>query len=140
MNSFKLTAVGNLARNPELSAKGDVAFARFCLIGNDEVAEGEDRGPRNVVTSLWFFAYGDIAVEIARKARKGDQLILEARVVPSSWTDKPGEKQHGSSFIVTGFRFGARRPDPGAPAASPHCLPPDTPRPHPALAEVAECL
>jgi hypothetical protein len=41
MNSFKLTAVGNLARNPELSTKGDVSFARLCLVGDDAVTEGE---------------------------------------------------------------------------------------------------
>lgn len=35
MNSFRLTAVANLARNPELSTKGDLTFARFCLVGND---------------------------------------------------------------------------------------------------------
>ena len=46
MNSFRLTAVGDLARNPELSIKGDITFARFCLVGNDEVSEAERDGPR----------------------------------------------------------------------------------------------
>lgn len=117
MNSFKLTAVGNLARNPELSTKGNITFARFCLVGYDEVSEGEQGGPREVVTSLWFFAFGDIASTIARCARKGDQLILEARVVASHWTDRQGEKQYGHTFIVTGFRFGARRGEHGSPIA-----------------------
>ena len=66
MNSFRLTAVGNLARNPELSIKGEITFARFCLVGNDEVAESERDGPREVVTSLWFLAFGEIAMTIAR--------------------------------------------------------------------------
>jgi hypothetical protein len=34
MNSFTVTAIGNLAKNPELVAKGDTAYTRFCLIGN----------------------------------------------------------------------------------------------------------
>ncbi len=52
MNSFRLTAVGQLARNPELSVKGEITFARFCLVGDDEVSDGEEDGPREVVTSL----------------------------------------------------------------------------------------
>jgi hypothetical protein len=35
MNSFKVIAVGNLAKKPELDTKGERSYARFCLIGND---------------------------------------------------------------------------------------------------------
>ena len=35
MNSFTLRAVGTLARNPELVAKENSTFVRFCLIGNN---------------------------------------------------------------------------------------------------------
>ena len=53
MNSFKLTAVGNLARNPELGTTGDATFARFCLVGKDEIEEGEqDRPPTRYNESL----------------------------------------------------------------------------------------
>jgi hypothetical protein len=71
MNSFKLTAVGQLARNPELSIRGAITFARFCLVGNDTIAESERDGPRDVVTSLWFLAFGEIATTIARRSREG---------------------------------------------------------------------
>jgi len=118
MNSFKLTAVGNLARNPEVGTTGGATFARFCLVGNDEVEEGEPVGPRHVATSLWFFAFGAIASTIARNASKGDQLILEAKVIASQWTDEGGEKQLGHTFIVTGIKFGARRGGPGSPATA----------------------
>ena len=126
MNSFRLTAVGQLARNPELSIKEETTFARFCLVGTDEVAEGERAGPKEVVTSLWFLAFGEIASMIARNSRKGDQLILEARIVANHWTDKQGNKQHGHTFIVTGFRFGARRGEDGSPIAA-RPVPPDKP-------------
>ena len=126
MNSFRLTAIGQLARNPELSIKGEITFARFCLVGDDEVSDGEEDGPREVVTSLWFFAFGDIASTIAQNAGKGDQLILEARVVANNWTDKGGERQHGHTFIVTGFKFGARRGGDGSPTAI-RTNPPDKP-------------
>ena len=33
MNSFTVTAIGNLAKNPELVTKGDTNYTRFCVIG-----------------------------------------------------------------------------------------------------------
>jgi len=137
MNSFKLTAVGNLARNPELSVRGLATFARFRLVGYDNPVEDDTSGHKHgTVSSLWFFAFGDIATDIARKARKGAQLFLEARVIANDWT-RGGEKKQGVTFIVTGFRFGAKRGDPGAPAVSCQCMPPDAPQPQPAQAEAA---
>jgi single-strand DNA-binding protein len=107
MNSFTLTAVGNLARNPELVAKNDTSYTRFCLVGNDYAGKDEGGAAREVVTTLWFVAFGALGEALARNARKGDQLFVEARVRASNWTDKQGEKQYDHSFIVDGFRFGA---------------------------------
>jgi single-strand DNA-binding protein len=107
MNSFTLTAVGNLARNPELVAKGDVAYTRFCLVGNDYAGKDEEGAPREIVTTLWFVAFGPMGETLVRNSRKGDQLIVEARVRANTWTDKQGEKQYDHDFVVQGFRFGA---------------------------------
>src|SRR6516165_6966037 len=107
MNSFKLTAVGNLARNPEFVAKNDTSYARFCLVGNDYAGKDEGGTAREVTTSLWFVAFGPLGEALARNARKGDQLIVEAHVRANNWTDKQGEKKYDHSFIVEGFRFGA---------------------------------
>jgi len=107
MNSFTLTAVGNLARNPELVSKGDMPCARFCLVGTDYAGKDEEGAAREVVTSLWFVAFGALGELLARTGRKGDQLMVEARVRANNWTDKQGEKQYDHSFIVKGFRFGA---------------------------------
>lgn len=107
MNSFKIIAIGNLAKNPELMEKGDVSYVRFCLIGNDYAGRNEEGDAREVTTSLWFVAFGPMGESIARTARKGDQLIVEARIRASNWTDQQGERQYDYSFIVDGFRFGA---------------------------------
>jgi single-strand DNA-binding protein len=107
MNSFTLTAVGNLARNPEAIAKGDVTYTRFMLVGNDYAGKDEKGSSRELVTSLWFVAFGPLGEALVRKARKGDQLIIEAQVRANNWTDKQGEKQYDHDFIVQGFRFGA---------------------------------
>ena len=41
MNSFRLTAVGNLARSPDCVDKGDTPYTRFCLVGNDYAGRDE---------------------------------------------------------------------------------------------------
>jgi single-strand DNA-binding protein len=107
MNSFTLTAVGNLAHNPEAVAKGDVTYTRFRLVGNDYAGKDEEGAPREIATSLWFVAFGPLGETIVRNTRKGDQLIVEARVRANNWTDKQGEKQYDHDFVVQGFRFGA---------------------------------
>jgi len=110
MNSFKLIAVGNLARNPELVAKGDTLYAKFLLVGNDYAGRDEEGAAREVVTSLWFTAFGAMGEAIAKNALKGDQLIVEAHVRANNWIDKQGEKQYDHSFVVDSFRFGAPGP------------------------------
>jgi single-strand DNA-binding protein len=107
MNSFTLIAVGNLARDPEFAAKGDTSYARFCLVGNDYAGKDEHGNAREAVTSLWFTAFESIGEVIAKNARKGDQLIIQAHVRANNWTDREGEKQYDHSFVVQNFRFGA---------------------------------
>jgi single-stranded DNA-binding protein len=102
MKSFRLTAVGNLARTPELESKSGASYARFCLVGNDYVGKDEEGSPRELTTSLWFVAFGTLGESLARNTRKGDQLFIEAHVRASNWTDKQGEKQYDYSFIVGG--------------------------------------
>jgi single-strand DNA-binding protein len=107
MNSFNLTAVGNLAKNPELAAKGDTTYTRFCLVGNDYAGKDDQGNAREVTTSLWFVAFEGIGESIAKNARKGDQLIVQAHIRSNNWTDKDGERQYDHSFVVQSFRFGA---------------------------------
>jgi single-strand DNA-binding protein len=107
MNSFSLTAVGNLAKNPELAVKGDTTYTKFCLVGDDYAGKDEYGNPREVVTTVWFVAFDSLGEAIAKNVRKGDQLILQARIRADNWTDKEGEKQYDYSFIVERFRFGA---------------------------------
>jgi single-stranded DNA-binding protein len=138
MNSFRLTAVGNLARNPELSANGAITCARFCLVGHDRtgIDEATEGAPACAVTRVWFIAFGEIAAEIARNSRKGDQLILEAMIVAHDWWEN-NKKQQGHSFIVTGFRFGAKRhPGPASPAAACHGPLPHKPQTGAAAADI----
>jgi single-strand DNA-binding protein len=107
MNSFMVTAVGNLAKNPELAVKGDTTYTRICLVGNDYAGKDEQGNAREAVTSLWFVAFENLGEVIAKNARKGDQLIVQAHIRSNNWTDKDGEKQYDYSFVIQSFRFGA---------------------------------
>jgi single-strand DNA-binding protein len=107
MNSFTLTAIGNLAKEPELMAKADVTYTRFCLVGNDYAGKDDEGNAREAVTSLWFVAFGGLGEVIAQNARKGDQLILQAQIRANNWIDKDGERKYDHSFVVQNFRFGA---------------------------------
>lgn len=107
MNCFKLFAIGNLARDPELLAKGERTYTRLCLVGNDYVGGSEEAATREIVSTLWFTAFGPMGEVLARNARKGDQLFIEARVQSNNWMDEEGQTRYDHSFIVLGFRFGA---------------------------------
>jgi single-strand DNA-binding protein len=107
MNSFTVTAVGNLAKHPELANKGDTTYTRFCLVGNDYAGKDEHGNAREAVTLVWFVAFEGMGEAIAKNARKGDQLIVQASIRSNNWTDKDGEKQYDHSFVVQNFRFGA---------------------------------
>jgi single-strand DNA-binding protein len=107
MNSFNVTAVGNLAKNPELAVKGDTTYTRFCLVGNDYAGKDENGNAREITSSVWFVAFEQLGESIANNARKGDQLIVQAQIRSNNWTDKDGERQYDHSFVVQSFRFGA---------------------------------
>lgn len=107
MNSFTVTAVGNLAKDPEFASKGNVNYTRLCLVGNDYAGKDENGDARETVTSLYFVAFESIGEAIAKNARKGDQLIVQAYIRSNIWTDKDGEKQYDHSFVIQNFRFGA---------------------------------
>jgi single-strand DNA-binding protein len=107
MNSFTVTAVGNLAKDPELAMKGNKTHARICLVGNDYAGKDEDGNAREVATSVYFVAFESLGEAIAKNARIGDQLIIQAQMRSNNWTDKDGEKRYEYSFVIQNFRFGA---------------------------------
>lgn len=107
MNSFTITAVGNLANEPELALKGDARYAKICLVGNDYAGKDEHGEAREAVTSVYFVAFESLGDALAKHARVGDQLILQAQVRSNNWTDKHGEKRYDYSFVIQNFRFGA---------------------------------
>ena len=127
MNSFALRAVGNLARNPEVVSNDIVTVIRFCLVGQDQPGKDEPWAPREISTSLWFYAFDQIATSILANARKSDQLILEARLSAANKIAKDGNRLQEVDFIVTGLKYGARNGGGSTGAAVMRCPPPPSP-------------
>ncbi len=61
MHSFTVTAIGALAKNPELTVKADTMCTRFCLVGNDRTGKNEEGNAREMVASFWFVAFGALS-------------------------------------------------------------------------------
>jgi len=74
---------------------------------------------------MWFAAYGPVGEEIVTKSRKGDQLFVEA----VAQTMMGSSSAYDHTFIVTGFRFGARKGSSGPPTTRACNRPPVTPGP-----------
>jgi hypothetical protein len=110
MNSFTLRAIGNLSRDPEFVIRGEETYARFCLAGIGIEASG-GRPSRESATKIWFTAYGPVGEEIVTKARKGDQLFVEA----IAQTMMGSSSAYDHEFIVKGLLFGAKKESPGSP-------------------------
>jgi single-stranded DNA-binding protein len=103
-HSFQLIAIGRVAKQPELKQKGETQYLNLCLIGNDYGGEGKDE----IITSVFFTAFGSTASVLANNARKGDQLIINAHMRDNSYRDgRTGSDVYANSFIIDGFRFGA---------------------------------
>jgi single-stranded DNA-binding protein len=125
MNSFVLRAIGSLSRDPESVIWGAKTFARFCLAGSDVEASSGCEPSRESATKIWFTAYGPVGEEIVTKARKGDQLFVEAVVQ----TMMGSSSAYDHTFIVKGFIFGARKGSPGSPTTQAGNRPSVPPRP-----------
>jgi single-stranded DNA-binding protein len=132
MSSFAVRAIGTLARNPEILVAAEGTYCRFCLT-SDDYTEDDEQGQFTVtVQSIWFVATHMIGAAIADGARKGDQLFVEGKIRRHHWTARGGGDDH--TFVVTGFRFGAKRGDRGSPMTS------RTDPPHPPSTDAAEAV
>jgi hypothetical protein len=110
VNSFILRAVGILARSPERVWREKISGTRFCLTGTDCTYGSDENGqPRFVAMSVWFLAFGPMAQYILDHSRKGDQLIVEARVRKCYGQDGERQRRWEHEYVVTGFRLGAQK-------------------------------
>jgi len=105
MNSFTVTAIGNVATDLALEGEGKNRRVKIPLIGNDYAGTDDQGNSRQIATTVYFTAFGSMADTLAKHVRKGDQLILSARMQANNYTSN-GEKVYSYNFVVEGFHFG----------------------------------
>ncbi|HET9641857.1 MAG TPA: single-stranded DNA-binding protein [Burkholderiaceae bacterium] len=105
MNHFHFE--GRLAKAPAVSGSSDRAYCKFTLIRNEYAGKDDESGQtfeREV--AIQFTAFRRKAEAIAKHCRKGDQLLVTARVENNNY-EKDGQPHYGLSFLVEDFSFGA---------------------------------
>ena len=104
MNSFKVTAVGNLAKNPELEVKGETTYTRFCLVGNDYAGKDEQGNAREIVTSIYFVAFEGTG-RSDRKERPQRRPVDRAGANRRQQLDRQGRREAIRPFLRRAERF-----------------------------------
>jgi single-stranded DNA-binding protein len=105
MNSFTVTAIGNVATDLQVEGEGKNRRVKIPLIGNDYAGSDAQGEPREIATTVYFTAFGSLADTLTKNVRKGDQLMMTARMQANNYTSN-GEKVYSYNFVVEGFRFG----------------------------------
>lgn len=106
MNLNLCILAGHLTRDPEnrYSAKG-AAVGEFGLAINRKWKEASGE-LKEEVTFLDCVCFGKTAETIAQYFKKGDPIMLEARLRQESWTDKAsGQKRSRIKVLVEKFEF-----------------------------------
>lgn len=105
MNYNKVTLIGNLTRNPELSyTPNQVAVVNFGMAinrkwKNKDGREGEETCFVDCV------AFGKSGENINKYMEKGKPLLVEGRLTFDSWTAQDGTKRNKLKVTVEYFGF-----------------------------------
>ena len=97
---------GRLADAPQ-RGDGENAPAKFRLIRNEHAGTDSAGNAKERTVGIPFTAFGAKGRTIAQHARKGDQLIVTARVENNRFTDGQGIERFDYNFVVEDFDFGA---------------------------------
>ncbi|MFN5183855.1 MAG: single-stranded DNA-binding protein [Bacteroidota bacterium] len=100
----KVILTGNLGRDPiiDLLGKGQ-RVARFSLATNYEYKNGKGELIKN---TLWHnvLAWGDLALEVKEKLKKGDKITIEGKINYNVYSDKTGAKKSFTDIVANAVR------------------------------------
>ena len=106
----KVNLIGRIGKNPELQKVGngkDYTITRFPLATNESYKDKNGQWHDN---TQWhnLQAWGKVAERIAKSIKKGQELMIEGRVVQKMY-EKDGEKRYTTEIEVTDFILLAQR-------------------------------
>ena len=100
----KITLTGNLGKDPTLDNVGKAQkVTRFTMATNQEYRNSKGELIKN---TLWHnvLAWGDLAIEIHEKLKKGNRITVEGRINYNSYSDKKGGKRIFTDIIANVVR------------------------------------
>lgn len=106
MSVNKVTLMGNLTREPELSFVGanKTPLVKCSIAINRSIKDGD--GWRDEVTFVEFEVWSKRAEAFAKYHRKGSKAYLEGRLTVSQWKDRnTGDNRSKMSVTVENWEF-----------------------------------
>lgn len=109
----KVTLQGRLTADPELrQTQSGVANVFFTVAWSEKYKEVEKK------CFLPCKAWRSTAEFLCKYFKKGQELVVDGKLVTEEWTDKDGAKRSSLVLDVEGLHFcGAKRESDGAPSA-----------------------
>lgn len=102
----KLQVIGNLAKDPEIKALPSGMKVATLNIGTNRSWKDKDGQKQEKATWFQFIAFGKTAETLGQYAKKGGQLMIEARMENANY-EKDGVKMYKNDFIIESFQFGS---------------------------------
>lgn len=99
-----LVLEGRLANDPDLSYKGDLAYATFSVATNYKVKDQDEVSFFNCV------AFASSAIFITEHYKKGRKILLKGSIRQDRWEDSDGAKRQMAKIIVETTRFMDSKP------------------------------
>lgn len=99
----KVSLIGRLGAQPEVvTFDSGKSLARFSLATQENYKNKEGAWTEN---TQWhtITAWGKTAQRIAKVLNKGQEVLVEGRIVNNSYETKEGEKRYGTTIEVNDF-------------------------------------
>ena len=99
----KVSLIGRLGAEPEIvTLESGVAFARFTLATNESY-KGKDGAWKENTQWHNLKAWGKTAELVSKNLQKGQEIVIEGKLVNENYETKKGEKRYGCSIEVNEF-------------------------------------
>ncbi len=99
----KVSLIGRLGAQPEVTTfESGRTMARFTLATNERFKDKDGEWKEN---TQWHVlnAWGKTAERIKKVLNKGQEVLVEGKLVHQSYVSKTGEKRYGTSIEVNEF-------------------------------------
>lgn len=105
MSLNKVTLIGNLGKDPELSATQDGREIAAFSLATTESWKDKNTGEKQVKTEwhkIVIFSQGLVGV-IKNYVKKGSKLYIEGQLQTRKWTDKEGKEKYTTEIILQNY-------------------------------------